>query len=275
MEQPRAPWVFISHSNSDIQAVRRIRNRFEERGAQPILFFLKQSMQDELLWRIIHREIEARRFFALCDSQAARGSRYVRRETDLVRALPGKRFITIDLGQTVAQQDILVDKLIRDMTIFLSYSRKDQDAVLVYADALEQAEFQVWRDAQIALGADIGSELRRAIDNVTATGGFFLHFLSPSARASEWVKAELFHFLQPMPPVAKVMRRQLVVVLLGGLQLDDLPFELQTRHVVDLERAAHLPVADSDVIYSYAASGNDHRLNAARLADLLAAVPTP
>ena len=104
MELPRAPWVFISHSNSDTQAVRRIRNRFEERGANPILFFLKQSMEDELLWRLIHREVEARRFFALCDSEAARGSKYVRRETNLVRSLPGKRFITIDLGQVHEQQ---------------------------------------------------------------------------------------------------------------------------------------------------------------------------
>ena len=232
-------------------------------------------MKDDLLWRLIHREVEARRFFALCDSQAARGSKYVQRETDLVRSLPGKRFITIDLGQLAEQQDTLVDKLIRDMTIFLSYSRKDHEVALAYADALEQAEFKVWRDSQIALGGDIASELHRAIDTVTATGGFFLYFHSPSGRASEWIEAELANFLQSMPPLANPMRKQLVVVLLDGMQINDLPFELRTRHVVDLERAAPMSAAHSDVIFSYVPPGNDHRINATRLADLLAAVPTP
>ncbi len=33
-------WIFVSHSNKDLEAVRRIRNEVENRGANPILFFL-------------------------------------------------------------------------------------------------------------------------------------------------------------------------------------------------------------------------------------------
>lgn len=32
-------WVFISHSHQDIDKVRYIRNRLEQRGFEPLLFF--------------------------------------------------------------------------------------------------------------------------------------------------------------------------------------------------------------------------------------------
>jgi hypothetical protein len=51
MEKPSEPWIFLSHANADIVAVRRVRNKFEDQGAHPILFYLKQQVDDELLAR--------------------------------------------------------------------------------------------------------------------------------------------------------------------------------------------------------------------------------
>ena len=34
-------WIFISHSHLDIDIVRRIRNKLEDRGFEPLMFFLK------------------------------------------------------------------------------------------------------------------------------------------------------------------------------------------------------------------------------------------
>ena len=83
MEKPSEPWIFLSHANTDIVAVRRVRNKFEDQGAHPILFYLKQQVNDELLWSLIKSEIEARRFFALCESDASRRSSFVQREVEL------------------------------------------------------------------------------------------------------------------------------------------------------------------------------------------------
>ena len=84
--QNEGAWIFVSHSNKDIEKVREIRNLLERGGANPVLFFLKcmenSEDDDRLLWNLIEREIKARNFFLLCDSQNARNSDAVQREIE-------------------------------------------------------------------------------------------------------------------------------------------------------------------------------------------------
>ena len=70
-------WVFVSHSNRDLAAVRRVRNELESQSAHPILFFLKCVEDHDELDTLIEREIRARHFFLLCDSVNAQGSNWV------------------------------------------------------------------------------------------------------------------------------------------------------------------------------------------------------
>src|ERR1700722_16457663 len=98
MQQRSKAWIFVSHSVRDLEQVRNIRNELEKRGAEPLLFFLKALEQQEELRLLLRREIEARTFFLLCDSTNARDSHWVQEEQIFVRALPGKRIISIDLA---------------------------------------------------------------------------------------------------------------------------------------------------------------------------------
>ena len=89
------PWVFLSHSSADIVKVRQIRNFMEERGAGPILFYLRALTNPELFWPLIEQEIAARNFFLLCDSQSARKSPWVQREWDSVEKISKQKAIRV------------------------------------------------------------------------------------------------------------------------------------------------------------------------------------
>lgn len=53
-------WIFISHSHLDIDIVRRIRNKLEDRGFEPLMFFLKCLNDDNEIESLIKREINER-----------------------------------------------------------------------------------------------------------------------------------------------------------------------------------------------------------------------
>ena len=56
-------YIFVSHSHKDINKVRLVRNYLEDRGAEPILFFLKSVTDDNEVEDLIKREIDARLWF--------------------------------------------------------------------------------------------------------------------------------------------------------------------------------------------------------------------
>jgi hypothetical protein len=89
MKKYSSAWIFVSHSVQNLEEVRRVRNFLEEQGANPILFFLKCVREDDELDSLLKREIEARNFFLLCDSEAARNSRWVHEEVEFVKARQG------------------------------------------------------------------------------------------------------------------------------------------------------------------------------------------
>jgi hypothetical protein len=122
---PEGAWIFLSHSNHDWPAVREIRNVLEQRGHRPLLFFLKCLNDHAELHDLIRREIEARTWFLLCDSQAARQSRWVREEMELIRSIPGKYSETVNLDRPLASQLDRIDALCRRATVYLSYARDD------------------------------------------------------------------------------------------------------------------------------------------------------
>lgn len=53
-------WIFISHSHLDIDIVRKIRNKLEDRGFEPLMFFLKCLNDDNEIESLIKREINER-----------------------------------------------------------------------------------------------------------------------------------------------------------------------------------------------------------------------
>ncbi len=77
-------WVFVSHSNKDWEKVRQVRNLLEERGHRPLLFFLKSLDYETEVHELIRKEIEARKWFVLCDSENSRNSKWVQAEIEII-----------------------------------------------------------------------------------------------------------------------------------------------------------------------------------------------
>ena len=74
-------YVFISHSHKDIAEVRKLRNRLEENGFEPLCFYLKCLTDKDEVDGLIKREIDAREWFVYVDSPNARDSEWVRKGT--------------------------------------------------------------------------------------------------------------------------------------------------------------------------------------------------
>ena len=181
----RSSWIFVSHSHRDFEAVRKVRNALEERGHRPLLFFLKCLSDESELESLIRREIEARDFFLLCDSENAGASRFVREEVSYIKSLAGKIYETVDLDSNWEAQIEAIDALSRRATVFLSYSAEDYAAAADVATALAQRDFKVeGLDHTLKMGDDPRAVTERAILKALRYG-FVLVLLSSSAVSQE------------------------------------------------------------------------------------------
>jgi hypothetical protein len=99
MSRPDGAWIFLSHSTKDWDEVRRVRNLLEEKGHRPLVFFLKCLTEHSELDDLIRREIDARSWFLLCDSESARQSSWVQAEVAYIKEMQGKYYEEIDLGR--------------------------------------------------------------------------------------------------------------------------------------------------------------------------------
>jgi TIR domain len=136
-------WIFVSHSNKDFHAVRMLRNALEERGHFPLLFFLKSVSDEAELDSLLRREIEARDFFLLCDSENARSSRYVQEEVGFIKSLGTKVYETVDVSADWDLQLAKIEELSRRATVFLSFVGEDSGVAEQIAAGLEARDFKV------------------------------------------------------------------------------------------------------------------------------------
>ncbi len=143
-------WIFVSHSNKDIEKVREIRNELESLGHNPVLFYLKcmedTESDDELLWKLIEREIRAREWFLICDSPDAQSSKSVMREMNLVKSMEkeGKVVETINLERGLQFEQYKLTRLSKRATIFLSYSNQDIEIAHQIIDYLSHEGFSIY-----------------------------------------------------------------------------------------------------------------------------------
>lgn len=110
--------------------------------------------------------------------------------------------------------------------IFISYSRADSKAAKRIADALKEADFEVWLDTT---DIDPGQNWVKAIDQALTDAGYLLALLSKAALQSQWVQQEW----------TTVLTRQLSstnggVVIPLRLEPVDLPTILRTIQSIDL-----------------------------------------
>jgi pSer/pThr/pTyr-binding forkhead associated (FHA) protein len=72
--------------------------------------------------------------------------------------------------------------------VFISYSRKDAEVMERIYNTLQEARLRVWVDKKLEPGVP---SWRRAIEKAIDTAGCIVLILSPDAKASKWVEAEL------------------------------------------------------------------------------------
>lgn len=189
---PEGAWIFLSHSHEDWKTVREIRNVLEGKGHKPLMFFLKCLDDGSELHELIRREIEARTWFLLCDSEHAKKSRWVQEEVVLIKSTPDKYFEQVDLSEPLEQQIDHIDALCRRITVYLSYARDDTLAhAKLLGSELLQRDYYL-REPEFFATPDRGwqAAITGAVDDALLHG-FVLILLTPNSAKKEFVRYEV------------------------------------------------------------------------------------
>jgi hypothetical protein len=219
-------WIFVSHSHQDLAKVRVIRDALEARGHNPLLFFLRCLGDDAEVDNLIRREIEARTWFVLCDSENARSSRWVLSELEIIKNLAEKVYEVIDLDSGLEDQLARIDRLSKRATVFLSYARPDEAIADRLRQALLDRDYAVWNPrTDLAPGDNWTNEIRRAVQNAM-TNGLFVLLLSPAALESSSVQMELDYALE----LEAQLPGRLVPVLVSPIESEMLPRVVRDRN---------------------------------------------
>lgn len=189
-------YIFISHSHADLTKVRLVRNTFEDRGYEPILFYLHSLSDENEITDLIKREIDARLWFCLCDSQNARKSRWVQSELNYVKEQGKRTLATIDIDKIgaleVAEQkrivNLTVDSFSRANSVFLSYAHSDAAAAEKIIEVLNGFGFHVWNYLNDIL---VGDFWMTSIENAIRDSKYYFILVSEQSMNSSYVSHEI------------------------------------------------------------------------------------
>lgn len=162
--------IFLSHSHDDIEIVRQIRNSLEESGFEPLCFYLKCLEDETEIADLIKREIDAREWFIFVDSENSRKSRWVTLEREYIARTNSKKIITIDINDagSIAQS---IQKIARNLRIYISYSAKDEPLARTIKHALEDKDYLVFFPPDsIPTGTHFTSAITGAITEAARDG---------------------------------------------------------------------------------------------------------
>lgn len=134
-----------------------------------------------------------------------------------------------DAGQLPTGQDTAAPLSTEDAPqVFLSYSRQDSAKMERVYEALTKQGISVWIDR---VGIELGSpSWKIAIETAIDQAQCLVVLLSPGAKQSKWVRAELDY--------AGVQGKPIFPVLVDGDESSAVPFEFATAQWVDLRNVA-------------------------------------
>ena len=183
-------WVFISHSHKDIETVRKLRNYIESLGFEPLLFYLKCLSDDDEIDDLIKREIAARKWFIYMNSQNARESKWVQKEREIIAGYSDKYVFRIDLEKEYEKQIEIIDRALRQMKVFVSFSPEDQPVYLALKEKLHELDMQVLSKEDIRESDNYQLEGNSRIEEASHNG-FVIIILSENSIRSQWVQEEI------------------------------------------------------------------------------------
>jgi len=194
-EQKANGWVFLSHASTDYENVKIVRNYLEENGFSALMFYLKcleEEDKKEKIQELLEWEINARNIFVLCNSIAAKKSKWVKWETSFVKKLPAKVYKEIDIDELKYRkctQLSILDDLMKTATLYFSYSSKDRTKVEIVYEKLNSIGFRIFKDiSDMKKGRNdqiIQSKLHEALQETIGQGAVVI-FLSENAKSSPW-----------------------------------------------------------------------------------------
>lgn len=217
-------WVFLSHSSIDYENVKIVRNYLEENGFSALMFYLKcleEEDKKEKIRELLEWEINARNIFVLCNSEAAKKSKWVKWETDYVKRLPAKVYKEIDMDNLKYRkctQLSILDDLMNRATLYFSYSSKDRTNVEIVYEKLNSIGFRIFKDiSDMKKGRNdqiIQSKLHEALKETIGQGAVVI-FLSENAKLSPWFWKE--------KGIALEQEAFIIPIRLDNVSIDEFP----------------------------------------------------
>ena len=185
-------WIFLSHSHHDFDQVSGVRNFLEEGGHHPLMFFLKCLSDDDEIDGLIRREIEARSWFILCDSNNARKSKWVQDEVWIIKGFPTQThtYTKIDLDDPNLDLESGLFALTRKASVFLSYAKSDRAVAESIREELSKHDFGVFSDLELRPGEEWQVRIASELENAARRGAVLLLLSAESVR-SRWQQWEL------------------------------------------------------------------------------------
>lgn len=195
-ENVEGAWIFVSHSNKDWRSVKEVRDYLENKGHKPLLFYLKCLEDATEINDLILREIDARNWFILCESENSRNSPWVQTEIDYIKQLDNKVFESINLDDPngLQGQFYKLDRLSKRISVYLSYSHKDMDIARIFVDTFKDNDFTVYEPQEIKPGEKFVRQYKEAI-NDAVKNGFFIMLMTRNSLKSPRVKNEIEYAL--------------------------------------------------------------------------------
>ena len=108
-------YIFLSHSQNDIQKVRKVRDYLEQYSFEPILFNLKCLTDSDELSSLVKREIQARKWFLYLHSKNSAKSPRVQAEVSYAGNIQDKQIFKLNLDETWFLQKIALNRMIKKM----------------------------------------------------------------------------------------------------------------------------------------------------------------
>ena len=204
-------YIFLSHSHSDIDKVRRIRNLLEEEGFEPLCFYLKCLNDDSEIEELIKREIDAREWFVFVDSENSRKSKWVQLEREYIIKTNKKKIITLEIDNPKSFSKT-IDKITHNLRVCVVSSGSDYDVSSRFQTELERNDYLVFGSKSFTGQKDFWRQTKKELIQA-AKEGLVIALLSERAMKSAYVSWEIFAALKKGGNV--------IPVLLGSAELSE------------------------------------------------------
>jgi hypothetical protein len=146
----------------------------------------------EKLRELIYKEIDSREWFLYLDSINSRSSDWVKAEIEYIET--SKDHVIKKLCIDSLSEDELIESindLIRNLSVFISYSREDNELAKLFYEEFCSHGLKVFYDEKELLpGKSFLSQINDAIENASQNGGI-VFLMTKNSLQSKYIQTEL------------------------------------------------------------------------------------